>query len=49
MAGDPQAGVIGEHLFPAVTGDLLPGREPPDSGRDLHVEMAPPAGFGLYG
>ena len=39
MAGDPQAGVIGEHLFPAVIGDLLSGREPPDSGRNLHVEM----------
>lgn len=39
MTGDPQAGVIGEHLFAAVIGDLLSGREPPESGRNLHVEM----------
>src|ERR1017187_3970255 len=39
MAGDPQAGVVGKHLFPAVIGDLLSGRESPDGGRDLYVEM----------
>jgi hypothetical protein len=39
MAGDPQAGVVGQHLFPAVIGDLLAGRESPDGGRDLYVEM----------
>jgi hypothetical protein len=39
MTGDPQPGVVGEHLFRAAIGDLLPGREPPDGGRNLHVEI----------
>jgi hypothetical protein len=30
MAGDPQAGVVGQHLLAAAVGDLLPADQSPD-------------------
>jgi hypothetical protein len=39
VTGDPQARVVGERLLAAVVGDLLPGGQSPDRGRDLDVEV----------